>query len=92
MIRIASSSLLGLLVLAGCASDPNNVSFGAIKANPEPEMLTMTERKVDTERAFAIQYDQNWRQFWQDLGRALYIDHPSRMSPISPIYTSGQPR
>ncbi len=92
MIRTGTFILLGLACLGGCASDPSNVSFNAIKAKPTPELLTTTERGVDTERAFAMQYNQNWQQFWQDWGRTLYIDHPSRLSPISPAYTSGQPR
>jgi hypothetical protein len=92
MTRILSASLLSVACLAGCSSKSNDVSFDAIKANPTPELLTMTERPVDTERSFAMMVNQNMRQFWQDMGRALYIDHPSRLSPISATYTSGQPR
>lgn len=97
MTRTTSLSVatLGLLCLLtgplGC-SDSNETSFDSIKGDPTPELLTQVERPVDAERNYAMMSNQNWRMFWQDIGRALYIDHPSRLSPVSAVYTSGQRR
>ena len=84
---------LGAAVLVGCSSSsPYDVSFDAISGNLTPELQGLTDRPVDNERNVAVANNQNWRMFSDDLGRALYIDHPSRLSPYPITYTSGNPR
>ncbi len=95
-MRILAGLTLGALaaaVLVGCSSSsPYDVSFGAISGNLTPELEGMTDRPIDNERNVAVANNQNWRMFSDDLGRALYIDHPSRLSPYPITYTSGNPR
>ena len=52
----------------------------------------MTDRLVDEQRNMAVAFNQNDRMFYDDLGRAFYTDHPTRLSPYPITYTSGNPR
>ncbi|HMN95185.1 MAG TPA: hypothetical protein PKC43_02360 [Phycisphaerales bacterium] len=79
-----------LCAVGGCQSDPNAVSFNSIKRDITPEMMTLTERPVDVDRNIAMNWNQNLRGAWMDLGRAMYWDQPSMLSPHGPIETSGQ--
>lgn len=89
--RVASASAVALVALAGCSSDPNDVSFDAITSDLTPHLLGLTERDVDADRNIAVITNQNYRMMWGDLGRAFLWDRPSRLSPYDIISTSGQP-
>lgn len=97
-MRILAGLILGALggaVLVGCSSSPRNpydVSFDAIRRDLSPELRAMTDRRVDEQRNMAVAYNQNKRMFYDDLGRAFYTDHPTRLSPYPITYTSGNPR
>ncbi len=97
-MRILAGLILGALsgaVLVGCSSSPSSpydVSFNAIRGDLTPELQGMTDRPVDDQRNMAVAYNQNKRMFFDDLGRAWYTDHPSRLSPYPVTYTSGNPR
>ncbi len=86
---------LGGAVLVGCSSSPTSpydVSFDAIRGDLTPELRAMTGRLVDEQRNMAVAFNQNGRMFYDDLGRAFYTDHPTRLSPYPITYTSGHPR
>ena len=89
---------LALTVLAGCAaalagcSSTDNVSYNAITWNLTPELHGMSERGVDANRHLATTNNANVRMFFDDVGRTFYTDHPSRLSPMPVVYTSGNPR
>lgn len=89
---LAAGLFAGLATFGGCASDPLDVSYDAILDNLTPSLMTLDERPVDVERHIAYTNDVNGRLFWEDLGRTWYTDHPSRLSPVPIIYTSGQMR
>lgn len=89
--RVASAAAIALVTLAGCSSDPNDVSFDAITSDLTPHLLGITERDVDADRNIAVIKNQNYRMMWGDLGRAFLWDRPSRLSPYDIISTSGQP-
>lgn len=95
-MRILAGLTLGIIggaVLVGCSSsNPNRVSFGAIRGNLTPELQGLTDRPVDNQRNVAVTNNQNWRMMSDDLGRVFYTDHPSRLSPYPITYTSGNPR
>ena len=96
-MRILAGLILGALggaVLVGCSShsNPYDVSFDAIRGDLTPELQAMTDRRVDEQRNWAVANNQNKRMFYDDLGRAFYTDHPSRLSPYPVTYTSGNPR
>lgn len=93
------STLLGLalsatvLILSGCHSDdPMDVSQDAILHNLTPELRTTVERPIDAKAHARVTHNLNSRMFYEDLGRALYTSHPSRLNPLPIINTSGQPR
>jgi len=75
----------------GCTSNPNDVSFNAIKSDLTPHIMGLSERDVDIQLNMAVVGNQNLRMFWGDLGRMWLFDRPSRLSPYDIISTSGQP-
>ncbi|MBL9119131.1 MAG: hypothetical protein JNL80_04365 [Phycisphaerae bacterium] len=90
-----SASLLVAATIAaglGCASDPTATDFKSIKNDLTPELTNIAERDVDIERNLATTSNQNLRMFWNDMGRAWYVDRPSILSPYFIIPTGGQPR
>ena len=90
MFRAAALPTL-VVAVTGCAPDPNDVSFDALKKDLTPHILGLTERDVDVERNMAVIGNQNMRMVWGDLGRFFLFDRPSRLSPYDIISTSGQP-
>ena len=85
-----------VVLLAGCKSiNPDsvgNVSYKAIAGNPTPELQGLSERPIDIDRNIWMTANQNWRMMYGDLGRFLYFDHPSTLSPYPIEITGGQPR
>ncbi len=79
-----------LLGLAGCQTDP--LSYHAIMSDLTPELQGLVERPIDVDRNLASTNNQNLRMMSDDIGRVLYTDHPSLLSPMPIIYTSGNPR
>ncbi|MFW5653452.1 MAG: hypothetical protein ACOC0P_05350 [Planctomycetota bacterium] len=84
------------VAVTGCASDGDNkyaynvdteaitaedVTYDAIRADLTPELITMTDRYEDIQGTVARTWDTNLRIFWEDWGRALLLDRPSRLSP-----------
>ena len=59
-----------------------NVSYDAIIHDLSRELQGSVERPVDVNRNLNMVHDYNTRMFWDDLGRALYTDRPSRLSPL----------
>ena len=75
-IAIATLGAAAALSLTGCAS-----RNAQIRANPTPELYTLTGRYVDQQNDFAIMWDENVRMLRQDWDRFWYIDRPSRLTP-----------
>lgn len=90
-VLAAMSISAALLALGGCAPDPNDVSFDALKSDLTPHILGISERDVDIERNMAVIGNQNLRMMWGDFGRLFFFDAPSRLSPYDIVSTSGQP-
>ncbi len=95
MNKVCSVSVLAggavLFGLAGCqTADP--LSYHAIKSDLTPELQGLVERPVDVDRNLATNNNQNLRMMWDDIGRTLYTDRPSMLSPMPVIHTSGNPR
>ncbi len=80
-------------LLAGCqGSGTGDVSYAAISGNLTPELAGLVERPIDVDRNLSATNNQNWRMFSDDWGRLFYTDHPSRLSPMPIVQTSGNPR
>ena len=69
--------LVGGFALTGCT---DNARYEAIKEDPAPNILTLDERVEDADNNWTISRNENWRMFWQDMGRAFYTDRPSRLT------------
>ena len=79
-----------VVVAAGCSK--SKTSFESIAARPAPEMASTADRSVDMDKNYAYMRNTNYRAFWDDLQRAIYIDNPSRLSPYPIVDLSGNPR
>jgi hypothetical protein len=67
-------------LLAGCGTNP--ISRDAmIRYNLTPELDTLYQRPVDQANAYSLMNNENWRMFWEDMGRFWYVDRPSRLAP-----------
>lgn len=84
--------LAGFVALSGCSRDHTDVSYRGITTNLTPELQGLQERPIDVSRNMRVAQNQNWRMFSDDLGRFFYTDHPSRLSPMPVVSTSGNPR
>ena len=90
MIKVAIITLGGLvLALSGC-SGGDSASTSSILGNPTPELFGMTERYDDSRKNMAVMANNNSRMFWEDAGRAMYYSHPSRLTPLPMVFTSGK--
>ena len=78
--------------LVGCQPKPDDVSFNAVKGNLTPELQTLDESNQDVDRNLAVNFNQDLRMFWMDVGRTFYTDRPSYLSPMPVVATGGQPR
>jgi hypothetical protein len=88
---LSAFALTGISFLAGCQTG-SDTDFRVVAANPTPELQGTVERRIDVDRHMAVTKDLNKRMFSDDLGRVFYTDHPSRLSPLPVLYTSGMPR
>ncbi|MFG0285796.1 MAG: hypothetical protein ACF8R7_15380 [Phycisphaerales bacterium JB039] len=75
-IAIVMLGVCAAASLTGCAS-----RHARIRANPTPELHTLTGRYVDQQNDFAIMWDENVRMLRQDWDRFWYVDRPSRLTP-----------
>jgi hypothetical protein len=90
LFRIVAAVMIAA-VIVGCSSK-NDVSFDKIAGKPAPELSSTADRSVDVKSNYAYMRNTNYRGFWDDLQRSLYIDNPSRLSPYPIIDASGNPR
>lgn len=57
-----------------------DVTDEAILDDLTPELFTLTERDIDAEANTARQFNNDWRQFWEDWGKVLLLDQPVRLN------------
>ncbi|MCB9846134.1 MAG: hypothetical protein H6811_09140 [Phycisphaeraceae bacterium] len=81
--RVRALGVGGLIAaagVAGCATQ-KSADVWHIRANPTPELSTLHERPADIYNNLALVNNENWRMFWSDLGRAMLLNRPSRLTP-----------
>ncbi len=76
---LAAALLATCGLLTGCGS--GDAQLDAVRADPTPELDSLYQRPVEIDNKLTLMADENWRMFWQDLGRATYVDRPSRLTP-----------
>lgn len=79
-ITIAALAVVVAAPLAGCQSEADKRA-ARIRRNLTPELDTLYQRQADVDNALALMFDENGRMLLQDLGRAFYVDRPSRLTP-----------
>jgi len=90
MKTVARSLVVALTMTAatlgglGCAHDYQN--------KPTPAMASTTERWVDQADSYSYMRNINQRGAIDDFNRAIYIDNPTRLSPLPIVDMSGNPR
>jgi hypothetical protein len=79
---VALTALAGVVVLAGCASTNRESEREAarLRWDPSPEVDTLHETPHDIENNLTVTMDENFRMLNSDLGRALLLDRPSRLT------------
>ena len=87
---IALVALSGAL-RTGCTTSSQHGSASGIYSNLTPELQTLSERPSDVTRNLAVVNNANMRMIGDDLGRAFYTNHPSRLSPFPVLSYSGIP-
>lgn len=65
-----------LIAASGCETS----RYQSIKDDATPNLDTLYERPEDIDNAVVTTFDENGRMIWQDLGRAMYWDRPSRLT------------
>lgn len=65
-------------MLSGC--DTGDKRLDDVRADPTPNLDTLYQRPADIDNSLTVMADENGRMFWQDLGRAWYVDRPSRLT------------
>ncbi len=86
-----SVATLTAIVSTGLAGCQTATSFSGLSGNLTPNLAATVERPIDMDRHGAVTMNQNWRSAVDDLGRAFYTDHPSRLSPFPIIATRNAP-
>ncbi len=80
--------------MIGCQSSqigPNDVTFNSVKGNLTPELVTLSDSQNDVDRDIAVNFNQNLRMFWDDMGYVWMTDRPSSLSNYPVVTTTGQP-
>lgn len=75
-VVILAASAASLVLLCGCETS----RYQAVKDDPTPNADTLYQRPQDVDNSLVTMWDENWRMFTQDLGRAFYVDRPSRLT------------
>ena len=79
-LMIASTGV----ALTGCSKTSSRL--GAIRKHPAPELRSLANTRDETRNNWATVRTTNNRNFRDALGRALYVDRPSRLTPSSMPY------
>lgn len=76
---LAAALLATCGMLSGCGT--GDAQLDAVRADPTPELDTLYQRPVEIDNKLTVAADENLRMFWQDVGRAMYVNRPSRLTP-----------
>lgn len=73
-------STLALLTLVGGLAGCESSRYQQVKDDATPNLDTLHQRPEDIDNRIVVNFDENGRMFWQDLGRVWYTDRPSRLT------------
>jgi hypothetical protein len=69
-----------LAALAGCSSNSPGGRDAAVRADPTPELQTLSQRPIEVDNRIVLTTDENLRMFSEDLGRFWLLYRPSRLA------------
>jgi len=70
-----------LAALAGMAGPAGCSKHQQIRTRPTPELWSLHARPTDANNQIAVTANENWRMFWEDMGRLWLLDRPTRLTP-----------
>jgi len=77
-VVLGSALIAGALALTGCGT--GDARLDDIRADPSPDVDTLHQRPIDMGNAATVTFDENFRMMWQDMGRVMLFDRPSRLA------------
>ena len=78
LICLSLFAICASTALSGCA---RSTRTGAIRARPAPELKSLAGTRADMKNHWATTRSTNLRMLNDSLGRALYLDRPTRLHP-----------
>ncbi|MGD9693038.1 MAG: hypothetical protein AB7G17_09645 [Phycisphaerales bacterium] len=81
---ILTATALLSVTLVGCSAQQSRLA--AYRMNPSPDVDTLSKTHDNIDNRLTITSDTNFRMLNEDIGRALLLDRPSRLSPIPVPY------
>ncbi len=82
-ILVPAAGLLSL-ALVGCNAQQQRLT--AYRMNPSPEVDTLSKTHDNIDNRLTLMADTNFRMLNEDIGRALLVDRPSRLTPVPVPY------
>ena len=76
LLLTSAAGLSGCSLFIGSGDD----RLDAVRSDPSPNIDTLYQRPVDVDNAMVVTFDENGRQFWQDMGRVWLTDRPTRLT------------
>ncbi len=70
--------------LTACSGQQQRLS--SYRSNPSPELDTLSKSHDNIDNRLTIGSDTNFRMLNEDIGRALLLDRPSRLTPVPVPY------
>lgn len=74
-------SLAALCVAGGCQSSASRQQLASIRANPTPELQSLSQSEDDIDNQLTVTFDTNLRSLSRDVGNFWLLDSPSHLSP-----------
>jgi len=79
--RRATLALLALSAIAATGCSAQQSRLAGYRANPTPELDTLSQRRDDMDNRMTVTNDSNLRMLNEDLGRMFFLDRPSTLTP-----------
>lgn len=70
------------LTLTACGNGSKYPGHSGVSSNLTPDLMGSYTRPIDKNNNYTLSTNENWRMFWDDLGRVSLLDRPSRLTPI----------
>jgi len=83
---VLAACLVAPVVAIGMSGCAKSTRVGQIRAQPAPEMKTLDRTAAERKNNWATVRGTNVRNFNSTVGRFLYLDRPTRLTPAPVPY------